>query len=171
MAPTTTRPSNQPRTNTGPRERALEDVRRTTTAMIGTGLNATPIASGREWPIASPMRSPSNRLQRSAHHDLDVTVVARVVLGGDVAAPGIVLPGLAAVATSDAPANLQSSARAVAAMRLRDRLGQAGLEICPVGGPAPGRRGQPSARRPYRPGSGRCGPGGRRPAGWWGPAP
>src|SRR5215212_8985883 len=58
MAPTTTRPSNQPRTKTGPRERALEDVRRTTTAMIGTGLNATPTASGREWPIASPMRSP-----------------------------------------------------------------------------------------------------------------
>src|SRR5215211_920333 len=58
MAPTTTRPSNQPRTKTGPRKRALEDVRRTTTATIGTGLNATPTASGREWPIASPMRSP-----------------------------------------------------------------------------------------------------------------
>src|SRR5215213_9544711 len=96
MAPTTTRPSNQPRTNTGPRKRALEEVSRTTTAMIGMGLNATPIASAREWPIASPMRSPSNSLQRSAHHDLDVTVVARVVLGGDVAEPGIVLPGLAA---------------------------------------------------------------------------
>src|ERR671910_2327692 len=108
MAPTTTRPSNQPRTNTGPRERALEDVRRTTTAMIGIGLNATPIASGREWPIASPMRSPSNSLQRSAHHDLDVTVVARVVLGGDVAEPGIVLPDWRPVATSAAPVNLQS---------------------------------------------------------------
>src|SRR5215204_3753873 len=89
--------------------------------------------------LPHPCGPPSKSLQRSAHHDLDVTVVARVVLGGDVAEPGIVLPGLTAVTTSDAAANLQSSARAVAAMRLRDRLGQAGLEICPVGGPAPGR--------------------------------
>src|SRR5215217_5624161 len=42
--------------------------------------------------LPHPCGPPSNRLQRSAHHDLDVTVVARVALGGDVAEPGIVLP-------------------------------------------------------------------------------
>src|SRR5215216_3983150 len=171
MAPTTTRPSNQPKTNTGPRKRALEEVSRTTTAMIGMGLNATPIASAREWPIASPMRSPSNSLQRSAHHDLDVTVVAASCLVATSPSPGSSFQDWRLVATSDAPANLQSSARAVAAMGLRDRLGQAALETGPVGGPAPGRRGPPSARRPYRPGSGQCGPAARPPAGWWGPAP
>jgi hypothetical protein len=66
-----------------------------TTAMIGTGLNATPIARGRDCPIASPMRPPSNRLRHCAHHCLDVAVVARVVLGDDVAEPGTVLPELA----------------------------------------------------------------------------
>src|SRR5215218_2968525 len=40
--------------------------------------------------LPHPCGPPSKSLQRSAHHDLDVTVVARVVLGGDVAEPGIV---------------------------------------------------------------------------------
>src|SRR6266480_2403750 len=56
----------------------------------------------------------------------------------------------------------------VAAMRPREPLGHPGLETRPVGAPDQGRRGPPSARPPYRPGSGRCGPGGRRLAGWWG---
>jgi hypothetical protein len=64
--------------------------------MMGMGLNATPIARGRDSPIASPMPPPSNRLQHSASHDLDVAVVTRLVLDHNVAEPGIVLPGLTA---------------------------------------------------------------------------
>jgi hypothetical protein len=42
------------------------------------------------------MRPPSNRLQHSAHHDLDVAVAAHVLLDGAVAETGILLPGLTA---------------------------------------------------------------------------
>jgi hypothetical protein len=55
--------------------------------MIDTGLNATPIASGRDRPIASPMPPPPTAAARR-HRHLDVAVVARVVLGDDVAEPG-----------------------------------------------------------------------------------
>jgi hypothetical protein len=64
--------------------------------MIGMGLNATPIASGRECPIASAMGPLFQPPAALCHHDLNVAVVARVVVGDDVAEPGIVLPGLAA---------------------------------------------------------------------------
>src|SRR5215213_10810593 len=118
MAPTTTRPSNQPRTKTGPRERALEEVRRTTTAMIGMGLNATPIASGRECPIASPMPPPPTACGTAPHHDLDVTVVTRVVLG-DVAAPGDRSSRADGPCHVRCACHIQVAALAVAAMGLR----------------------------------------------------
>jgi hypothetical protein len=37
------------------------------------------------------MGPPAHRLQHAAHHSLDVAVAARLVLGADVAEPGIVL--------------------------------------------------------------------------------
>jgi hypothetical protein len=55
MAPTTPRPTSQPSTNASPLARARGVVSISTTAMIGTGLNATPIASGNDCPIASPI--------------------------------------------------------------------------------------------------------------------
>ena len=77
--------------------------------MMGMGLSATPIASGRDRPIASPMPPASNRLQHPAHHDLDVTVVARVVLGDDIAEPGgSSFQDWRPVATSEARANARS---------------------------------------------------------------
>jgi hypothetical protein len=48
-------PSSQPSTNVGPLARARGVVSSSTTAMIEIGLTATPIASGRDWPIAAPI--------------------------------------------------------------------------------------------------------------------
>lgn len=47
--------------NAGPFERARGVPRMRTTAMIGIGLIATPIASGKMPPIASPMSCPKRR--------------------------------------------------------------------------------------------------------------
>jgi hypothetical protein len=54
-APTIARPTTQPTRKAGPfvRARGVTSIR--ITAMIGTGLIATPIASGSTWPIASPI--------------------------------------------------------------------------------------------------------------------
>src|SRR5215216_7424059 len=76
--------------------------------------------------LPHPYGPPSNSLQRSAHHDLDVTVVAPIVLGGDIAEPGIVLPGLTARCHIGCACQPPVPARAVAAMGLRDRLGHPG---------------------------------------------
>jgi hypothetical protein len=55
--------------------------------------------------------------------------------------------------------------------RRRARIGRAGWGGRRPGAGSLGRRGRPSARRPCRSGTGRCGPGGRRRAGRWGPGP
>ena len=47
----------QPMTNTGPFSRARCDISISVTAMMGTGLSATPTASGRICPIAVPIWS------------------------------------------------------------------------------------------------------------------
>ncbi len=52
IVPTTASPASQPRTNSGPLTRARRVVSISTTAMIGTGLSATPTASGSDPPIA-----------------------------------------------------------------------------------------------------------------------
>ena len=54
-APTIVRPATQPSANAGPFERARGVPSMSTIAMIGTGLIATPIASGRICPTASPI--------------------------------------------------------------------------------------------------------------------
>ena len=55
MTLTTTRPVTQPTANAGPLERAFGVPSMRITAMIGTGLSATPTADGRMSPIAGPM--------------------------------------------------------------------------------------------------------------------
>ena len=55
MTLTTTRPSTQPMAKAGPFERAFGVPSMRMTAMIGTGLSATPIANGSRSPIASPI--------------------------------------------------------------------------------------------------------------------
>src|SRR5215213_9987630 len=103
-APTTPRPSSQPRTNAGPLDRARGVVNMSTTAMIGTGLSATPIASGRECPIASAMGPLFQPLAALCHHDLNVAVVARVVVGTTSPSPGSSFQDWRPVDRSDAPA-------------------------------------------------------------------
>jgi hypothetical protein len=55
--PTTARPVSQPTTKAGPLTRARGVTSIRITAMIGTGLSATPTAKGRISPIAWPMRA------------------------------------------------------------------------------------------------------------------
>src|SRR3984885_11950382 len=57
IAPTTASPASQPRTNSGPLTRARRVVSISTTAMIGTGLSATPTARASEPPIACPIEA------------------------------------------------------------------------------------------------------------------
>ena len=52
------RPAIQPMMKAGPLTRACSVTSIRITAMIGTGLIATPTAKGRTWPIASPMDHP-----------------------------------------------------------------------------------------------------------------
>ena len=59
MAPTMPRPSSHPSRNAGPLVLALGVVSISTTAMIGMGLIAIPIASGSEPPMAWPISPPS----------------------------------------------------------------------------------------------------------------
>src|ERR1700749_4664636 len=54
IAPTAASPVSQPATNSGPLARARREVSISTTAMIGTGLSATPTASASDPPIACP---------------------------------------------------------------------------------------------------------------------
>jgi hypothetical protein len=51
-------PISQPMTNSGPFSRARCDISISATAMIGTGLSATPTARGRICPIAVPVWLP-----------------------------------------------------------------------------------------------------------------
>jgi hypothetical protein len=57
ITPTSESPTSQPRMNAGPfvRARGVPSIK--TTAMIGTGLSATPTASGSTSPIASAISS------------------------------------------------------------------------------------------------------------------
>src|SRR6202034_4828327 len=71
IAPTTASPASQPRTNSGPLTFARRVVSISTTAMIGTGLSATPIASASDPPIARPIGSgvPVPRGQQRPDHE------------------------------------------------------------------------------------------------------
>ena len=53
MVPSSASPSTQPSTNAGPFERARGVASISTTAMIGTGLSATPTPNESTWPMAS----------------------------------------------------------------------------------------------------------------------
>ena len=64
IAPTTARPSIQPATNAGPLTRARGVPSISTTAMIGTGLSATPTPNERTWPIVSCTAQSSRTTQR-----------------------------------------------------------------------------------------------------------
>ena len=55
MTLTTIRPMTQPRANAGPFDRAFGVPSMRITAMIGTGLSATPMADGSRSPIAWPI--------------------------------------------------------------------------------------------------------------------
>jgi len=54
MAATPPIPISQPSRNAGPFDLARAEKSIRMTAMIGTGLSATPIARGRSWPSACP---------------------------------------------------------------------------------------------------------------------
>ena len=74
--PTTVRPRTQPATNAGPLTRPRGVASMSTTAMIGTGLTATPTANESTCPIASPMAQAARATQRKPMWPVDVSTAS-----------------------------------------------------------------------------------------------
>jgi hypothetical protein len=68
ITPTMVKPTIQPSRNAGPLTRARGVPSMSTTAMIGTGLNATPTANDSTCPIACPIAATMARGGVSRHH-------------------------------------------------------------------------------------------------------